>query len=313
MRRAHVPAIWGILVPLMAIIANAEPAGAALVNSITVTAAHPGTEEKLSQQGTASVDVAAAAPGLEIAVATELSTDADGDGLGDAGDVVTYSYSVRNTGNVTIGGLAIRVDHDGTGDLPVPIFTQWTEQAGSPDTDSGAVTVTMVPGAEARFQIAYTIEQADLNAAGGGELADDDIDSSAAAVGRYNSSDGPAEFESAQTAAKVPLDIVRSIAVTNLAEPASGASAGQVITYTYTITNDGNVPVTGITIAQDHNGSGDFAAPDPDSAILTDNNIPEDSANDNPDNNQWDVLGPGDVLTLTATYVVTQDDIDNLQ
>jgi len=38
-----------------------------------------------------------------------------------------------------------------------------------------------------------------------------------------------------------------------------------------------------------------------------------DSPNTNTGDNLWGTLAPLDVLTLTATYTVTQDDVDTLQ
>lgn len=307
-----------LLSAAFALCCGAVPANAAMMNTITVTvtASQPGVGEALSEEETFSVEVVPAAPELEMSVSAELTNDVDGDGLADPEDVVTYSYTLRNTGNVTLTGVGIANTHDGSGELPVPIFTEWAEQTGSPEAQFGAQTATLAPGAVAVFQSAYTVTPDDILSAGGtgvGPQADDDIDSSAVASGRYNSASGQADYSSEAAVAGIALDIVRSIAVTNIAEPASGAAVGQIVTYTYTITNDGNVPVSDVRVALEHNGSGDFAAPDPDGAILTDNNVPGDSTNEDTTDNQWGVLGPGDVLTLTATYTVTQKDIDELQ
>jgi len=45
--------------------------------------------------------------------------------------------------------------------------------------------------------------------------------------------------------------------------------------------------------------------------LLTDNGTAGDST-DAADDGSWDVLAPGDVITFTGTYVVTQADVDLL-
>ena len=86
---------------------------------------------------------------------------------------------------------------------------------------------------------------------------------------------------------------------------------GQTVTYTYRITNTGNVPITGVTVADVHNGSGVFAGPNSE-ALVTDN-APAGDTTDAAVNSSWDVIGPGDVIRFTATYVVTLNDIETKQ
>jgi large repetitive protein len=86
---------------------------------------------------------------------------------------------------------------------------------------------------------------------------------------------------------------------------------GTVITYTYTVTNSGNVAMTGVSVSDVHNGSGVFTGPGNES-LLTDV-APLGDSTDAAINGSWDTLAPGDILTFTATYVVTQNDVDTLQ
>ena len=96
------------------------------------------------------------------------------------------------------------------------------------------------------------------------------------------------------------------------ASPTTNVKAGDVITYTYVVTNTGNVPVTAISLNDVHNASG--AAPVPAFQSLT--NTSGNSVNGQPgdsDPNVIDVLAPCDKATFKATYTVTQSDADTLQ
>jgi Prealbumin-like fold domain len=86
---------------------------------------------------------------------------------------------------------------------------------------------------------------------------------------------------------------------------------GTIITYTYTVTNSGNVAMTGVTVSDVHNGSGVFTGPN--NEILLTDVAPLGDSTDAASNGSWDSLAPGDILTFTATYVVTQNDVDTLQ
>lgn len=101
------------------------------------------------------------------------------------------------------------------------------------------------------------------------------------------------------------------LAMTKVADDDALVTVGQVVTYTYTVTNNGNVAVAGVTVNDVHNGSG--PAPTPAGETLTDNGTIGDSTDATPNDGVWDNLAPGDVVTFTGTYTVTQTDIDNLQ
>ncbi len=62
-----------------------------------------------------------------------------------------------------------------------------------------------------------------------------------------------------------------------------------------------------------HDGSGPPPTPDADGATLTDNGSTGDSTNPTTGDGVWDTLAPGDVLTVTATYTITQNDVDTKQ
>jgi uncharacterized repeat protein (TIGR01451 family) len=121
-------------------------------------------------------------------------------------------------------------------------------------------------------------------------LTQDDIDAGTVA----NTAVAAAEFDgsgvlSPSSTATVTVDQNPSLTLLKTANLASVGSAGQSLTFSFRVTNDGNVTIEGITVTETaFSGTGTLGAI---SCPAT-------------------VLGPGDDLTCTAAYTVTQDDID---
>jgi hypothetical protein len=105
---------------------------------------------------------------------------------------------------------------------------------------------------------------------------------------------------------------VPSLSIVKTASSSGPFSAGQTITYTYKVTNTGNVAVANVGVNDSHNGSGSFAGP-ANEAIFTDASPTGDSTDVSANNGTWSSLGPGDTVSFTASYVVTQHDVDYLQ
>ncbi|MEM9278131.1 MAG: hypothetical protein AAGA76_06130, partial [Pseudomonadota bacterium] len=108
-----------------------------------------------------------------------------------------------------------------------------------------------------------------------------------------------------------PPASVNSLTVTKVADLTVNVSAGQTVTYTYEVENTGTTTLTDISLVDAHNGSG--PAPNPGSETLIQDVAPVSDSSDGGQNGVWDTLGPGDIVRFTATYTVTQTDIDTLQ
>lgn len=97
--------------------------------------------------------------------------------------------------------------------------------------------------------------------------------------------------------------------ITKSASQSTPVSAGSTVTYTYTVKNTGNVPMTNVSVNDVHNGYGTAPIPKNETSFI--DVAPLGDSNDSvPDNGVWNVLGPGDTLKFTSTYIVTQNDID---
>ena len=112
--------------------------------------------------------------------------------------------------------------------------------------------------------------------------------------------------------ATVTVAAAPSLEMVKTADDTEFVTVGQVITYTYRVTNNGNVIIRDVAVSDTHNAAG--AAPTPTNPqLVADNNTTGDSTDANSGDAAWDVLAPGDVIEFTGTYTVQQADIDNLQ
>ncbi len=135
------------------------------------------------------------------------------------------------------------------------------------------------------------------------------IDNSATASGTYG---GNAVVSNTADVSVNVTPSAPALVVTKIATPDTNVPAGTVVTYTYTVQNSGNQVLTNISLNDVHIGSG--PAPVPGNEFLsTDSGTANDSTDATANDGQWSTLAPGDVITLTATYIITQSDVDNQQ
>lgn len=283
-------------------ISTAKPAWATIDNTVTATGSSPGNTDDVTASDSLSVDVEDAAPSIAVTKTADVTSNVP------VGDTVTYTYTVENTGNVTLASISLSESHEGSGPDPVPGgMSQTTDVSPTSDSSDGGgdqVWDSLAPGDIITWTATYVITQEDLNTNGGG---DNDIDNTVTATA---SSPGNTDDVTLTASESVDIeDLNPSLQVVKSANDTTDVALNQVITYTYTVTNNGNVPISNITLNDVHGGSG----PDPvpgNETILTDSPPTSDSS-DAAVNGSWDVLSMGDVITFTATYTVTQTDIDN--
>lgn len=207
---------------------------------------------------------------LVQAPAITLVKTADASGVGSPsaiGDVITYSFTVQNTGNVPLTNVFL------TDLLPGIVL------AGGPiDLDPGESDATS-------FTATYAVVQGDLDA---GEVRNRATATGTSPAGVDVSDDSGAD-PTLDEDTVVPLTPGAAITLDKIADTsgiALGAVVGDVIPYTFVVTNTGNVTLTGITLADVLPG-------------VTISGGPIAS------------LAPGavDGTTFTATYTVTAADI----
>ena len=181
-------------------------------NTATATA-NPPQGEPVSAQAEATV-TSSATPNLELTKTADPST------FSAAGDEISYSFTVRNAGNVTLSGLTLNDDL-----LGGPVSCAATELAPNATTVCGPAT--------------YTIEQSDVDAG--------QVDNTATATA--NPPQG--EPVSAQAEATVTSSATPNLELTKTADPSTFSAAGDEISYSFTVRNAGNVTLSGLTLNDD--------------------------------------------------------------
>lgn len=141
-----------------------------------------------------------------------------------AGDVLNYTVTVTNTGNVTLTNVVVT----------------------DPLTGLEQTIASLAAGASQSFHTSYILQQEDLDTNGGG---DGDIDNTATATSDQT---GPVT-----DSVEVPVVQDKSLAIDKMANVTSVNEPGK-ITYTYTVTNTGNAAISGVVVVDDNATPGDM-------------------------------------------------------
>ncbi|MFA7432564.1 MAG: SdrD B-like domain-containing protein [Gemmobacter sp.] len=188
----------------------------------------------------------------------------------EVGGLITYSFTVRNTGNVTLTDVTVTD--------PLPGLSESSFDAG-----------TLLPGESADFTATYPVTQDDLDAGevvnqATGDAVFDDGGGSPVPVtdlsGETEEDDDPTVTPLTQLPG---IELVKDANALALTDP---AVIGQEIIYSFAVTNTGNVTLTDVTLADDLPG-----------LVLDGGPIPALAP------------GVTDDDTFTARYAITQDDI----
>ena len=171
------------------------------------------------------------------------------------GDTITYSYVLTNTGNVTLTARSRSLTT-------------------RPPRLSCPATTSLAPGASISCTATYTVTQADLDAGSVNNTATGDGRPAGRSLERPTRPTGHRHPGAA------------SISSSRRSTTTTATGAGDTITYSYHVTNTGNVTVTGFSVTDPHTGLSPI-----DCGTTTS-------------------LAPNADVTCTATYVVTQADLD---
>ncbi|MCW2845839.1 MAG: hypothetical protein JWN22_3755 [Nocardioides sp.] len=198
-----------------------------------------------------------ASPAIELDKTAGAITDVDGNGP-DAGDTITYGFKVTNTGNVTLNPVTVS------------------------DPKLGAITCpsgALAPGANVTCTAkSYPLTQADVNTGR--------VDNTATASGTPPTGSPVTDTDSTTTpvATSASIELIKTAGGVHDVN-GNGIDDGDTITYTFKVTNTGNVTLTNISVA------------DPKVGPVTCPSTP---------------LAPGASLNCDPrTYTLTQADVDH--
>ncbi|WP_379952735.1 gliding motility-associated C-terminal domain-containing protein [Dokdonia sp. R78006] len=215
---------------------------------------------------------------------------------------ITYTYIVENTGNTTVNDITIaETTFTGTGTTPTPMYS-----AGGFDLDGDADAFDASPGDVLQFTATYVLTQADIDAGVvDNEALASGTDPAGAVVTDASDSGNAADDTGAgddTTSTPIPampmIELVKSSTYVDNAP--AGLTVGDQIDYIYTVENTGNVTTNDVTVTET-SFSGTGTAPTPLYQMGGGDLDGEGDAFD---------AAPGDVLTFTASYILTQDDIN---
>jgi uncharacterized repeat protein (TIGR01451 family) len=231
-----------------------------LINTATATGTPPGGGPDVTDMDNDTID-AIQTPSIEIEKTASPQT------YSAVNDVITYNFLVTNTGNVTLTNVSVSDTLTGLSAITPSPFTM------SP--------IILLPGASQLFTATYNITQTNLNA---GRLIN-----TATATGTPPGG-GPDVTDMDNdtiTANMMPEILLLKDGAWQDGIPADGfAQPGEIIKYTFTVTNIGNVTLTNLVINDSILGVSDLVV------------VPS-------------TLAPDSIGIITYDYIVKQADIDS--
>ncbi len=201
-----------------------------------------------------------------------------------AGEIITYTYVVTNNGSLTLTKVAVTenaADFTGTGTLPAPVYVAGSSTLGSREG-------TLLPGESATYTASYTITQGDMDALF--------VDNIATATGEDSNQNTVTDTDDARV---VDPGDEGNIHLSKTATPTTYKKAGETITYTYVVTNNGDLTLTNVDVTEnsdDFTGAGSLPSP---------NYVSGSSTKGSPEG----TLLPGESAKYRAEYTITQADV----
>jgi uncharacterized repeat protein (TIGR01451 family) len=244
------------------------PAFATIDNTATANGT-PASGTLTAPSDSESVTVAPAGPQLTIVStvidapnATTVTDGADPDSIVAGGDTITIRYTIQNTGNVSINTVTPSSPTttfnlvNGTATLSGYTLVSTSDTVNS----TGA---TLLPGESGIWTATYTMSAIDTYRAAGIVAATGDaLIHTTSATGSPVTGPTPAlnvvvidNTAETQIPSNPAMTIVKSHSFTTDTGTTGEADVGDVIRYRYEVTNTGNVTITGVTIADVHEGT----------------------------------------------------------
>lgn len=196
-----------------------DVAAGSVDNSATATGTPPTGPDVTSPPSDTSTETVA--PGLSLVKTGELA-DLDGDGLAGLGEVITYSFEVRNTGNTRL--------------VDVHVLDPFV-------TSVSPATAVLEPGSVLTFSASHVVTEADILA--GAILNTASARGTVPGAGSVDSD--PDSWSIVTAAVDEALALTKSARIVD-DNGNTVADLGEHIEYSFEVRNGGNVTLTGIVI-----------------------------------------------------------------
>jgi hypothetical protein len=288
-----------------AILCGSTAVAPAEIDSNSVATGSHGSESVRSSPAAQSVPVGDPNPRITISVAGPTHGDMDGNDRVSAGDTLTFEYTVSNVGDITLTDVAI--------ESPAPTF------GGSPGENRISAVAArdggggLAPGQSARFSGTYPLSPLDVYRSAGREGA---VVAVARAVAvrpdnRDTISSTDSEPVRFTVAAQPALRIDNSYEISTDNGTPGEADAGDMITYRYSVTNVGNVPIEGVRVSDTHEGQPIAEGLIIEQAPPLESDGPLGNSRDaTTGDGVWDLLGPGATVRFEYVHTVTQAEFE---
>jgi uncharacterized repeat protein (TIGR01451 family) len=277
-------------------------------NTTSATAKEPGNATVTAPNATATTSIltVAALTVTKSAAAPTIALGANA-ALTDAGDTITFTYVVKNVGSVALTAVA-----------PTDAGPKFNGISGTNALSafSPVSVASLAAGATTNFTATYTLSATDVKNAVG---ITSGVSNTASATGKNGATTITAPNSTASTTipAVPSLAVAKTYVLTDLGGGTAGkADLNETITYTYVISNNGNVPMGNVSVKDLHGapatqvslGAGGITSetlttPGPLGAAAS----PDTTANDG----VWTTLAPGASITFTWAHLVSQAEIDH--
>ncbi len=209
-------------------VAQADVDAGAVTDSATATGVDTqGAQSEPSAASTVTVPAVAAAPSVSLSKTAKVDPAADQNAVR-VGDRISYSYTVTNTGNVTLTSVAVSDPSTGNVTCPTPA---------SPGLAPGQSETCTADDP-------HPVTQADVDAGG--------VTDTATATGvDAQGTQSPASSPATVTVSAIPA--APQVSVRKFANAANGDTSvitqGEQIEYSYLVTNTGNVDLTSLAVS----------------------------------------------------------------
>ena len=184
--------------------------------------------DPLSVSGNSPTDTPiTTAPSITIVKAVGVIDDTNKNGRQDVGDTLTYTISVTNTGNVTLSGVMVNDPKPGA-------------------TVTGSPIASLAPGvSNSSIKVSYVLTQPDVDA---GVVVNQAVVSGNPPTGPPVGDFSDPVSGTADNKTNTPIAAAAGMTFKKTASPSPFGAVGSQVTYTFDITNTGNVTLSSISI-----------------------------------------------------------------